>query len=121
MNETPHSEDCFQSGVSGYVLVIQCVDVFEKRPQIMNMYHRIRQVVGPEWMVHLLHPLAGCSYFAGKCFFHLVWPLLSLLCLHADEILITPAASCCITNLLSAHTGYIIVLCFDGVLCFTFK
>lgn len=36
---------------------------------------------------------------------NLVWLLLSLLILHADVILVTPAASCCVTSLLSAHTG----------------
>lgn len=42
--------------------VLQCVDVlvFDKCPQIINMYHHIWQVVGPKWMVHLLHKWSSC-------------------------------------------------------------
>lgn len=82
--------------------VLQRVDVlmcwFETRPQIMDIYLCIGQLADPKWTVHLLDKwyLAGWSHRG----------LLSVLSTHADEALVTPAASLLYNQPVKCHPGW---------------
>lgn len=107
-----HSEDwiwlLLGEALHSYHLILWMCSCLTDFSQIMNMYQH-SQAGG--WsradgirFVQMILLLAVVSLLPAECFYVIKKSCLAL-SLHADEKLFTPAASCCITNLLSAHTG----------------